>query len=478
MKKVNLKKNQKIFAVFLLVLLSGVTIFFIGSFAGLWRIAPPVYTDPPTRPVITNIPSPDTDGQITLHWQVCERAERYSVFRYDASGSLDYWIGVGTATSYTETRPNGLWSYTVNAYNDAGESGHSAKKYVEVIITETPPPPPPVNEIPVAYIISVLPSSAEQGVDIVTFSGYGTDSDGTIIAYKWTSDIDGDLSTSKTFSKSADGLSVGTHTIRFKVKDNDGDWSLTSARVLYIEEGEPEPIPTELDAPTLDPIISPDIDGDIDLVWTIVSDAISYNIYFSEDETSFEEIVSGISGTTYTHSGLTDGTYYYKITAENIDEESGYSNIEEVIVEVTIEPTAPDAPVLDKPTENDYTIDENNVVTIQFNWDEPEGAVTYNMYQSFDGSTFETIESDLMVSNCEDIISGDGTYVYKVTAVDIDGLVSEYSNTVTIEIEGSNVEVPEDITGAIIVLAVVIIGSVAVIYIVRRLKKKGSLKRI
>jgi len=87
----------------------------------------------------------------------------------------------------------------------------------------------PANNPPTAFIDSISPNPATQGQSI-SFSGHGTDSDGSIVAYNWRSSIDGQLSSSASFSTS--GLSVGTHTIYFKVQDDDGAWSTEVTRTL------------------------------------------------------------------------------------------------------------------------------------------------------------------------------------------------------------------------------------------------------
>ncbi|WP_305064129.1 S-layer protein domain-containing protein [Methanococcoides sp.] len=89
------------------------------------------------------------------------------------------------------------------------------------------------NEIPTANISSIIPNIANLG-DLVTFSGTGTDNDGSITAYLWTSDLDGQLSTSENFSTSV--LSLGTHTIYFKVQDDDGAWSDDDSATVTINE--------------------------------------------------------------------------------------------------------------------------------------------------------------------------------------------------------------------------------------------------
>ena len=87
------------------------------------------------------------------------------------------------------------------------------------------------NQRPTAIIDSISPSPAVQG-EAVTFSGHGTDSDGSIVAYEWRSSIDSVLSSSSSFSTSS--LSVGTHTIYFRVQDNNNEWSTDDVRALTI----------------------------------------------------------------------------------------------------------------------------------------------------------------------------------------------------------------------------------------------------
>ncbi|WP_292353196.1 polysaccharide deacetylase family protein, partial [Methanomethylovorans sp. PtaU1.Bin093] len=59
-----------------------------------------------------------------------------------------------------------------------------------------------------------------------------SDTDGTIVAYLWTSDGK-EISTEASFSTSL--LAVGTHTVKFSVKDDDGAWSAETTSTLKIE---------------------------------------------------------------------------------------------------------------------------------------------------------------------------------------------------------------------------------------------------
>jgi hypothetical protein len=120
-------------------------------------------------------------------------------------------------TTSTLTAPNHdtIWSVVLDSGGDHVEAwmdGNNLFARVNIIK-------------PTATIDSIIPDPAEQGVDTVSFAGHGTDPDGSIAAYNWRSSINGHLSNSVSFTTPASSLSVGTHTIYFKVQDDDGAWS-------------------------------------------------------------------------------------------------------------------------------------------------------------------------------------------------------------------------------------------------------------
>ncbi len=86
------------------------------------------------------------------------------------------------------------------------------------------------NQKPIAMILTITPNPATAG-DEVTFVGSGSD-DGVITEREWTSNKDGKLSASDEFSRST--LSVGTHIISFRVKDDEGQWSTADTESLTI----------------------------------------------------------------------------------------------------------------------------------------------------------------------------------------------------------------------------------------------------
>ena len=90
---------------------------------------------------------------------------------------------------------------------------------------------PTENQMPTAYIDSIKPDKVSIG-EAVAFDGHGTDPDGTIVAYRWRSSIDGQLSTKASFENSS--LSKGEHIIYLKVQDNNGEWSAEVRRTVTV----------------------------------------------------------------------------------------------------------------------------------------------------------------------------------------------------------------------------------------------------
>ncbi|HEY8909114.1 MAG TPA: ice-binding family protein [Desulfosporosinus sp.] len=87
--------------------------------------------------------------------------------------------------------------------------------------------------------------------------------------------------------------------------------------------------PTLLTAPTS--LVATTGDSQINLTWSSVTGATSYNIYQSLDDLTYDLISTPTTVTTqtYTVTGLTNGTmYYFKTSAADTIEESTYSEVE------------------------------------------------------------------------------------------------------------------------------------------------------
>jgi hypothetical protein len=154
--------------------------------------------------------SSDPDGTITAY--------EYSFGDGQSSGWVQETVvqhsyaSAGTFTASLRVRDNASIA-----------SGNDARATVTVSL--------PPNQPPTARIASILPNPATAG-ETVTFTGDAFDPDGAVVSYQWTSSLDGDLGAEKGFSRM--GLSAGTHTISFRVRDDRGDWSPLVTRSLEI----------------------------------------------------------------------------------------------------------------------------------------------------------------------------------------------------------------------------------------------------
>lgn len=133
--------------------------------------------------------------------------------------------------------------------------------------------PPVQNQPPVAYIDLISPAEVAPG-QMVSFSGHGTDRDGKVVGYLWSSNLDGDLSTSASFQTSS--LSTGGHIISLKVKDDFEVWSAEVSSSVTVSAGsEPPPPPPPPLVTTLPTIATFEADpehipsGTADLSWTV-----------------------------------------------------------------------------------------------------------------------------------------------------------------------------------------------------------------
>ncbi|MCP5519493.1 MAG: pre-peptidase C-terminal domain-containing protein [Verrucomicrobiales bacterium] len=84
---------------------------------------------------------------------------------------------------------------------------------------------------PVARIDRIDPGAIVVG-DTIEFEGSGTDADGSVTGYEWRSDIDGVVGAAAQFTTTT--LSIGTHTVYFRVQDNDGVWSTEVKELVYV----------------------------------------------------------------------------------------------------------------------------------------------------------------------------------------------------------------------------------------------------
>ncbi len=143
-----------------------------------------------------------------------------TIERYVWTSSLDGELHNSTGASFsTSTLSKGEHSISFKAQDNHGAWSHAVSAIVKI------------GSPPTAVIDEITPTPSPEGKEI-EFYGNGSDDDGIIDIYEWQSDIDGVIGTEPAFISSS--LSVGTHTITFKVKDNDDFWSDLATQKIEI----------------------------------------------------------------------------------------------------------------------------------------------------------------------------------------------------------------------------------------------------
>jgi len=172
----------------------------------------------PTAEIVSVVPSPATEGRIVnLTGGYYDLEENVISFHWESD--IDGTIGV-TLNLWTEGLSNGTHNISFRVMDHRGVWSTDA---VEMLL---------VNGMPRARLSIVAPSPTYRG-DLVQLTSSVTD-DGVIDKYDWRSSLDGTLGNSAGIE--TDELSVGTHTIALKVRDDLGEWSSNATVSLQVLE--------------------------------------------------------------------------------------------------------------------------------------------------------------------------------------------------------------------------------------------------
>jgi len=268
----------------------------------------------PTAQIVKISPSPgyagdeitfkgtgDDDGSIAVY-----------IWEEKTNGSL----ANGSTITFTFEYPD---TYTIyfTVMDNNGQLSKRETARLEVL--------PANNTAPTAYIDSITPESPRFG-DWVTLKGRGEDPDGTVIRYEWKSSLDDIIGYAATVN--LDTLSEGLHTISFRVRDNDDEWS-APATATY-----------EMPGPLIANLAVQPRTGEVGQLFSFIGTDSSgpvyeYFFYFGDGEDS-----GWIREATTTYSFEQAGVY--QVTLMVRDEEGRKSDLRPRTVEVTEPYTGPD----------------------------------------------------------------------------------------------------------------------------------------
>lgn len=148
------------------------------------------------------------------------------------------------------------------------------------------------------------------------------------------------------------------------------------------------------------------------LTWNAVLYADSYRLEYSSDNHNWQVLNTGLTATTYTHSGLTSNTlYYYRLCAVNSAGSSGFATFSATTLK-----EAPSTPT-------HFRLLENTSSSILLGWDSVLTAETYRLEFSQDQvfwKTLSTNQTETEYLHDTDLVP-DTVYYYRLSAANNGG---------------------------------------------------------
>ncbi|WP_371805338.1 BspA family leucine-rich repeat surface protein [Candidatus Lokiarchaeum ossiferum] len=346
----------------------------------------------PDAPILDEIESPSTSGNISLSWMPVDYASNYYIFRSnseitDLSGMQP--IANVTSVSYSDFNlPENIYYYAIIAANSSGNSTLSNSRNVSV-------------EFPRLFLDEISnPSTTDE------------------IILSWNSIIDAKMyyiyrATSNI--STIEGMTpIGNSTI-----NNFQDTGLMNGIYYYLIEADLNTgesllsncinISVEIPILFLEKIQSPSTTGELDLSWNIIDDTTIYHIYRAKSEifdVIGKEPISNSSGNTFRDTDLTDGIYYYVIIASRNVGNEIMSNCRNASVQIPN--------LILNEVENSSTTGN-----ISLSWNSIDDAILYLIYRST--INIDDVSEMVPIGNITEISYLDyglsnGTYFYVIIA--------------------------------------------------------------
>lgn len=244
----------------------------------------PVANAAPVGRIVSITPNPATKGNsVTFKGSGTDKDGSIKGYLWKIDGTI-----VSTKASFSNSKlALGTHVITFSVQDNRGTWSSEVSATLNI---ESP------NVAPVA-VIELLPSTETFGTE-VHFMGSGTDTDGSVIGYRWT--IDG-ITVSDTSGFSTSSIAVGTHAVTFSVQDDDGAWSKPVTATIIITE--PPKLVANIDVVTPNPATKDD---------TVSFKGSGTDTYPDSSVTGYLWKIDGesvSSDASFTKSGFDVGTY-------------------------------------------------------------------------------------------------------------------------------------------------------------------------
>ena len=214
-------------------------------------------------------------------------------------------------------------------------------------------------------------------------------------------------------------------------------------------------IPGGVPKPTAKPTVTLTASGltAIDVSWTAVSGATSYEVWgWYSGLSGWQPLATDVTGTTYTHTGLTGGTaYYYIVRGTNTSGQGPWSDYAlHTLIATTTVP--------------ELSLEHVSRTTVRLTWTPATGAANYDLQRrkqttdsastpATDKGTWARLPSDLLSGSTTtytdsaavfdpggsgDDAHTDTTYVYRVQALDSNGIAGIWSDEKSVSIPATS----------------------------------------
>lgn len=287
---------------------------------------------------------------------------------------------------------------------------------------------------PMAAINRIIPRPAFENENVY-LEGFGTDTDGIIVGYEWTSSIDGLIAT--TASVTVNNLTVGNHTLSFRVRDNDGLWS--------------DPITAEMEIKAIDVDNKPP---------TAIIESISPNPAKKGEEISFSGIGNDEDGsiTSYVWTSSLDGIFLESTSGSvstlsvgnhniifTVQDDSGAWSVDvEELLTIYEEDLIPPVAIITDISPN--PANEGEEVTFSGSGSDEDGSVvSYRWHSSIDGVILESETGSL-----DDLSVGNHTITFRVQddtdiwSAEVSAFLTILNDTDTIDPDDDDDDGPSD----------------------------------
>lgn len=334
----------------------------------------------------TGLVATASSGQVGLNWTATTGASSYNIYRGTTSGSLALLAsGVATNAYLDTTVANGTtYFYTVSGDNGS-ESAQSSEVSVRPIASFT--------------ISSAVPASSTS-VDLTWGAAAGAAS--FDVRYGTSSGVYLTTVTGVTSPYTLTGLTANTlYYVVIRANNSVGaGTTINSNEVTFT---------TATAAPTTLVATSTD-NGTASLTWTAAAGATNYRIFRSTTSGSYgAALATGVTGTSYTDTTVSDGTTYYYVVRSFNGTESPNSNESSVqsIADFTVAgTTAPSS------------------TTIQVTWAAATGGTLYDVRYGTTSGSYTTVSGVTSPYTITGLASGTNYYIVVRARNAIGGLAS------------------------------------------------------